>query len=965
MVLEKLHIRGFGCLRTTVKFSPDRLNLIVADNEMGKSTLVSAILAAFYGIDDLSGGAEDEYRDKRPKLHHVKPWTEPQEFGVTVDFKTGDGYWRIERDFNNGGVTVIELDQKEDRTADFLGDDENFYIGESLLGLTADNFIKSFYLRQEEILAIKDAAGLTNHIQRIASIGTDGNTAENAIARLEHSITNYPTTHSIEGIELNEAIKELKSEKESLLEEIAGLKKRKNNLEPMARRLTDIDIDLEKLQFEKWKYSRQAIMVEINELQDFIENQDRLRLELKNLEKFNENKGEFDTFPADESEELYRLSTRISDLESTGKQINETLRDKVNPPYEKARAKVVEYKDYIELAKGNFAELEALTSLYNDRRERLERASNEVELHRDELEQKGVSRENFDKLRKIFAGLAPDERKFLEEYSSQFANENSKLEELQKRIEWIEGERAAIVENKYRVVSRARLFFLISAVFVIAGGVMILATDGAWLGQVLAGIGILAAAVGAVTRSTGGSSESYRLQMIDEEIEESEAASDKARKKLDRLNEEMTNLAVKLGFSDRDKLLSVYANFDRVFEITEPLIIAERDYKRAEKDEIEVRKKIEPYLAKAENALDSDLSIAENAKKLLALYKEIKSATEELQIAQERKNEYEARLRRTDQELKSNRKRCREILKKAKIGDSLSIAESAKQFSRKLERFRQYRTTVQENLPRLKREIVSEENLNAKKRRLQQLIEKSKTWAEMPELKETLEQTKEYYFDKIEQLSKKTDDLNGEKQRIQRKIAGIFDNFQIQFPRIHKRIHELNEEIRKSEHFKFEIETAIRILKRVTGSAYSTWAKALNEYAEKFLMRLNARYADLRFAKDLTFTVRDTTHDRVFSSHEIDGVFSKGARDEIFLAARLGISSFLSKKQKGRLPVILDEPLAAADDDKFVSGMKFFMEFLTRQNQVFILSCHEERHRWLTKHLTSNLRDNIYRIDLA
>ena len=154
MILEKLLIRGFGCLKTTVTFSPNRLNLIVADNEMGKSTLVSAILASFYGIkeEELS---DDQKRDKRPLLDVVRPWADSKEFGVTMDLQSDGDLLRIERDFNNGSVIVVDLDEKEERTDKFLGEDGKFYIGERLFGLTCEDFLKSFYLKQEELNAFR------------------------------------------------------------------------------------------------------------------------------------------------------------------------------------------------------------------------------------------------------------------------------------------------------------------------------------------------------------------------------------------------------------------------------------------------------------------------------------------------------------------------------------------------------------------------------------------------------------------------------------------------------------------------------------------------------------------------------------------------------------------------------------------------------------------------------------------
>jgi uncharacterized protein YhaN len=145
---------------------------------------------------------------------------------------------------------------------------------------------------------------------------------------------------------------------------------------------------------------------------------------------------------------------------------------------------------------------------------------------------------------------------------------------------------------------------------------------------------------------------------------------------------------------------------------------------------------------------------------------------------------------------------------------------------------------------------------------------------------------------------------------------------------------------------------------------YKSWASALSEEAAPILKKLNPRYDELLFNEDLTFSVLDTVNNRVINSDEVDNVLSTGAREEVFLAARLGISSYLARGSKGAIPIVLDEPLAAADDDKFQSGMEFFMKELSKKHQILIMSCHEERHNWLAKNLPDAWKKRVHLIEL-
>ena len=50
MILRELRIEGFGCLSGEIRFSPDRLNLVVGPNEAGKSAMLRAISDLRFGI---------------------------------------------------------------------------------------------------------------------------------------------------------------------------------------------------------------------------------------------------------------------------------------------------------------------------------------------------------------------------------------------------------------------------------------------------------------------------------------------------------------------------------------------------------------------------------------------------------------------------------------------------------------------------------------------------------------------------------------------------------------------------------------------------------------------------------------------------------------------------------------------------------------------------------------------------
>ncbi|MBQ8813601.1 MAG: AAA family ATPase [Lachnospiraceae bacterium] len=93
MILQQLHIDGFGKLANLdLTFSED-LNLICGDNEAGKSTLCSFIFHMLYGLERSRGRASrfDAYV-------HFLPW-HATAYGGTLTFTANGASWFLERSF--------------------------------------------------------------------------------------------------------------------------------------------------------------------------------------------------------------------------------------------------------------------------------------------------------------------------------------------------------------------------------------------------------------------------------------------------------------------------------------------------------------------------------------------------------------------------------------------------------------------------------------------------------------------------------------------------------------------------------------------------------------------------------------------------------------------------------------------------------------------------------------------------
>lgn len=954
--METLHIDGFGCLRTRVDFSPEKLNLAIADNEAGKSTLISSLLAAFYGI------VEDERvtRDKRPRRKNVLPWTEPDRFGLQLDFTADDAHWRIERDFNNGIVKLIDRDTNHDHAGEFHKGRGVYNIGEELIGLSCSDFLKSFYLKQEEILEIRDAGGLTPHIQRVATAREGGATSENAIQRLEQALKDYPFPET-KGLKIDNAIKRYNTERDNVLEEFDRLSRARADIEPQCQQLSDIENNIRKLRKDRVDNEKLCDLAEVNELNRLVESQEKLNIEHQELTRESEELKEFDQFPANKWEQINNLAGRVTELTTNAEKQHTKIKNEIGENLNRLEKELSADKDLDVLDEKELRDMESIVSRLADRRERLRTAQKNHSSLNEKLAADGVDRERFQRLKTAFSKLREDECRFVEEFRATYAEEEANYREARTNREWIERERNTVLDRRNRILSNTRMFFILAAVMITASGLLILLSEGRWLGQILAGLGLLFAAAGVFIRGTASGLESSRLKKLDEDIHDAIEKENDIRIKLDDIGRNLTELAERIGLADGNEMLAEYMNYDRIQGQIEPLFEAERVLERAREEEQEIIDQVKPFFDRANREFPEGESIVRDSRELLNRYRNVLKLKDETRALTARKDEYDDELKRLERDLDSNRELCNEILRLGSIEPADPLDEAVELFKESLDKHRRYHAMVDEQLPRIDREKLPDVDLDAKRERLNQL----KTKCDDLPVADSIKHSKEYYRDQADRIGREIEQLQEKAQEINRRIGTIYDSYQSHQPAIHRRLEEIDEAISKAETFKSEIETTLSIMREISSEVYRSWASALSEDAAPFLKALNPRYDDLRFDEELEFTIHDNHHGRIIPSNEIETVLSSGARDEVFLAARLGIASYLARGANGPIPIVLDEPLSAVDDEKFLTGMRFFLEMLSKGHQVLIMSCHEERHRWLKQKFPKVYSKRVHEIDIV
>ncbi len=953
MFFESLKIHGYGCLRTEVAFAPDRLNLIIADNETGKSTLVSALLAALYGIES------DRRRvvSKRPHMERVLPWTEPDRFGVRLDFTMGRTTWRLERDFHTGEVRLIDRSTGKDHSDEYHVGHGRYRIGEKLIGMSVSDFLKCFYLEQQGFGEIRKAGGLMNHLQKVATAAEGEATSQKALERLRLSLRKYPHPSSSQGLKIENAIKRYRDELDKTSARMEKLARQRAGIEQSCARLEAIKRETGRLQDERRHYLQLGNQAELIELTRLLKRQRDLKTRRDKLAATADKIKDYADFPADKWDRLIHLTGKLEEIEGATGKLRSDIRTKAELPLSDVEDELKGYGRLGEIEAKDAEEFENALSLLEDHQNRYESVRREYDQIEENLDNEGFDRRRFDRLKRVYGELGDEDIRLVAEFPALRAGREAVLSEKRDRRKRLQLDltKLELQQKKKSIISR--VIFIAAAVLAISGGSLMVFSIDFQLGRILAGAGIIIGAVGAFMRGASGSSVVRRTRVELAAISREEA---EAKQSLDRTSGKLREIAHRIELADEDELLEGYTDLSRMKEQATPLVDVERDLERVRNEREQALDRVRGFFTGVGEAVNDDETLIEKTRELLTGYRKVVELKKRLSELTELKRQLSGDLKRETGSLESHRSEILDILKSGGVKDFDPLEDAVERFRQGKEKRLQYRSIVEEKIPVIEREMLSQGELSEKIKRAAHL-KKEPLPAEDGEAPNG---SKEQYRERADEISREIDELTREQMDIRGKIDATIQQYESQYPDLQRRQDKLKHDLDRVERFHSEIQTAAGIMEEIADEVYRTWAAALDEEVTPLLRALNHNYSDLKFDNDLSFTVTDRKTNRIIRSDEIENILSTGARDEIFLAARLGIAGYLSRGAGDALPVVLDEPLATADDEKFLSGMKFFIDDLSLRHQVLIISCHALRHQWLKQITASQFERRTHLIEI-
>ncbi len=189
MILERIEVTGFGCLREISEELHPRVTVIAGRNESGKSTLFRAVRAALYGLD---AGGQGRAVD-RSDWARYEPWTRGA-YGLALTYTLDDGRRiRVARRFDTREQSVQVLELGGSELTDELRSGRAVTPGRFHLGIDEAVFCATAWLGDDGLRidapegARQRAGQLQEAIERLADTRR-GVTAAQALARLRDAM---------------------------------------------------------------------------------------------------------------------------------------------------------------------------------------------------------------------------------------------------------------------------------------------------------------------------------------------------------------------------------------------------------------------------------------------------------------------------------------------------------------------------------------------------------------------------------------------------------------------------------------------------------------------------------------------------------------------------------------------------------------------------------------------------------
>ncbi len=945
MRILQLSIKGFGQLCGEYSLDPGagKLGLLLERNEAGKTTLMEAILAALYGLNKDKRRA----KGKLSEWEVYRPWNGGP-YGLVLRLRHGADELTIERDFREDSIRVLAAGQN---ISDRFRSGKNVVVGERLLGLSREHFLHSAFIRQGEV-GWGDASGLSEAIQRMADSQSLESTAAAALRALEKGMAEYEGATLAGKGKVETEIARCDTEIGEIEHELAELHRQRQALGDRIEALQKSELRKQKRQALRTAIERARSRLRLRELEEELLAFEQRREELAKLERKVAEESELAALSPESFPEAEALCNRWQGAQKTAESYSKDAEEAEAEFREKQRA-----RDELGLKRLPRAEdVEALSHAsvrLKDIRKDQERLLEQANREREAIREEGFDPDQASTMLEALQYLTEEDRELLQGHSRRDLEIDELRADSQQDLSLWQRQLHEVLVARMR---RRRLGGVMAAVgaALLATGLLLsgssFAENLSWITKVLPylagavitlGLYFLVSANGLRTEEESVAARrveegSKKLHEIEERNQEHELA--------------WQDLAFRLGiptdelYTRYQSLRLVEPKLDTLSGIDERKLETERQEEETLKS---AREAWEVFGGEPEaDELTLKLSELREALKLTAAAEVAEANARSRRELAEEKN----------RALSERRAQAKEALERCRVEilEEDDAHQSARKLKEKAQAAQEARSRRNLSLPKLKESTPSEESLAELRQRVEEA--KAALLAKEEEVTQEIALPAELQVRELrEQLEDQERELAGEDQRDAQEredsltaVRAFLRLYEEKVGPLNARLEELLTARRRAREFKDAVTLAHDALSEISRETYATWARQLNQEAQVLLAQLGTGSRDIRFNEKLEFELMH--EQKLLTNVEVDQQLSAGARDGVYLAARLAVSRLLGGNE-GTLPLILDDPFAHADDARLIAGLKMLLATVADEQQVLLLACQRSRYEWAIREL--------------
>ena len=939
MFISKIHVRGFGPLTDrTLTFSENRVTVICEPNEAGKSSLVDAIVHTFFSF----------YGDKRKRgvlrsVEKYKPWSSTNgkdAYGVelTVVMDTGQRL-RLTSDFTRSQPLEIH-DLGQGKTLEQNG--QSF--GERFFRMSQDCFTSTFVLRQKE--GEGSAADLPALVeQAAASTGSKGNmiTAQKAISDLAAVTSSHPT-HAPAPVKpetllnrLEDALRCAETELSKAAEQWADRAEEMNASAAM-------DEEIAKLTRSRNEVERRLTIAELHEAREHVKS-------LKESEERGQRHAELTAELAPYARFATADRARARSLADEARAAQLRLdRVRQNPTSrEEERLEILEEElavfppSIAEVTQADADNLRWMVRELPESDSELKSLKARIETALREARDAGVPVENFEAMRGKLPGVPAEDLRMVMEQETR--RRTVEAETVAATAALAEAEQGTATAQAARAARRWKASAGLLTFITLGILAFIVVLIGFPKSALLAALASLIAGGFAMWQMHLAQVESVR------DLEPALAREITAKGELGRINErrdaELSNLArtmTRLQL-DEEMLQSIRQMSEWAIHLTPYHALIELCDTRS----------------RSRNDLLCDASIILSKVMPDVRLNEVNEAL--LERAMGRVDDYLKKSRLREQLSATSGERRREMeaaaAQLAEADDALTamLDELLLPPGNRDERM----AALEEGCEKARRLKESgsapttpgKQDISTAESRLALLEARAAKDAGTAPTADTADpQTQDHLTapavlrDQLNHLVRRHEQVREDRARLFSECSRAAEEWRRDQPVLQEKIDRLKMETSRHREFLEALTTTRKIMQELANGIHANWAGGLNQRVNELLALINDDYFEMELNEKLEISVKARSTGQRMKGAELQHL-SRGASDQLKLVMRTAIAEFVAGGA-GRLPLILDEPFAHWDDERFVSAMRMLNQ-LAERHQIIVLTCHAWRFERLAQ----------------